>query len=155
MVKSTPVFICGKNPSDSLHAENKLVFGTELSCYVTYYRSLTAFLGAPVALLDLKRRVVNDKYANEECHQIAHAIGRSAVENNLVVATAFAAGDPLCADGYFHGVMEGIIQKRGTKEISVEFLNGLCEPFRQNQSSGADHYNCAHGIGHGSHACPV
>lgn len=148
---TTPIFTCRDNPPDPFHAENKLVFGADFSCYMNYYRNLTVARGAPTAIADIKARIINDSYAKEECHQITHAIGRSAGERSSGVAEAFTDGDALCSAGYFHGVMEGLIQQHGTTELSSGFLDSLCAPFRTTKKGvlTVNHFDCAHGLGHG------
>lgn len=136
-LKESPNFSCGENASVSF------------SCYAKYYREMVASSGIPSAIADLKEREETSAYTKKECHLLMHEIGRAAASGTSSIALVFAKGDPFCATGYYHGAMEGLIQKRGTKELSTEFLNDLCLPFRNTERLGAAHQDCTHGLGHG------
>jgi hypothetical protein len=148
---ATPIFTCHENVSNSSHAENKLIFGTELSCYAAYYRTLATAIGISAAITDVKTRMITDPYVKEECHEIMHVLGRSTGEQAAGAAEAFKDGDTLCGAGYFHGVMEGLIQKHDSRLLPTEFLDSLCAPFQVQGMTAltVNHFDCAHGLGHG------
>ncbi len=93
----------------------------------------------------------NDKqgYVRTNCHQLAHVIGRaSAKKNDLNVANTFEKGNKFCASGYYHGAMESITAVVGATKIK-EGINNVCKPFKETNSYKSEHYDCAHGLGHG------
>lgn len=119
-------------------------------CYAAYYEKLTEVRGVRTAFEDIKKRKEVDSYAKQECHLITHIIGRKAGSMSSGAAEAFTLGEYFCGGGYFHGVMESVIQMHG-KAISAPFLYNLCAPFQEKDRGGfsVEHLDCAHGIGHG------
>jgi hypothetical protein len=148
---NAPVFNCPKGTPLSVDDKDDWGFGLNFSCYANYYRLLVAEVGAPAAILDLKNRTKDDLYLQQRCHELTHVIGESALKNAVSPAEAFAKGDAFCANGYYHGIMQELIHRQGNRDISKEFLNNLCVPFRapSKTASAVSHINCAHGIGHG------
>ena len=135
---NVPDFTCKGNVSSSF------------SCHADYYQKLTAAVGVPRAVVDIKKRAEKESYTLKECHALMHEIGRSAGEKADSVGEAFAEGDPFCATGYYHGVMEGLVEKNGEENLSRESLDSLCASFRGTEKEfSQEHYDCAHGIGHG------
>ncbi len=145
--RHTPVFSCPKGVPLSVDDKTEWGFGFDFPCYTNYYRLLVFNGGAKTAILDLKNRTKDDLYLQQRCHELAHVIGRNALENSSSPAEAFAEGDAFCANGYYHGIMQELIQKQGERNLSQEFLDNLCVPFRAMSPIG--YANCSHGIGHG------
>jgi hypothetical protein len=144
------VFNCPKGAPLSVNDKSEWGFGVDFPCYTNYYRLLVSKNGAPVAILDLKNRTKNDLYLEQRCHELSHVIGRGALEDAGSPAEAFALGDAFCANGYYHGIMQELLQKQGRGNLTPEFLNKLCVSYIPGKIlSPIDHVNCSHGIGHG------
>ena len=78
---------------------------------------------------------------------MAHAIGHAAVDKYSTVAQAFEHGNSYCWSGYYHGVMEEILQRMG-KDFSTN-LDSICADIPGKSSYSFMYYNCVHGMGHG------
>jgi hypothetical protein len=101
--------------------------------------------GPRPALADLAAAQRRNGYVRAACHQLTHRIGRAA--GALRGLDAFAAGRPVCASGYYHGVLQSVMGKIGPARI-VARAAAVCDSLRRERFS-ADHYNCVHGMGHG------
>lgn len=119
---------------------------SSFSCYAEHYRGIAASQGVKAAIVELKTQTATDAYTKKECHLLMHEIGRATASGARSTGEAFKEGDQFCAGGYFHGVMEGFIQKHGTQHLSAEFLNSVCEPLI---TQNVEYQDCAHGLGHG------
>jgi len=86
------------------------------------------------------------EYVRNLCHPLIHTIGRTYAEKSSHVLGAFAEGDPFCWSGYYHGVMEQIVEKVGKDNLKNE-INKICSDVGDRVSF--DRYNCVHGLGHG------
>ena len=82
------------------------------------------------------------------CHRVTHTMGGAAlVRFKGDVANAFIDGSPVCASGYYHGVLERAFAGVEEPQLSAK-ARELCAdaelvaaPFLQ--------YQCLHGLGHG------
>ena len=77
-----------------------------------------------------------------------HTIGKGASQRFKTVGEAFLYGDSYCWSGYYHGVLEGVIDKIGQKNLPQE-LNNICADISGKAAYNFDYYNCVHGLGHG------
>ncbi len=121
---------------------------TRFECYEEYYVNLVREKDIKTAFSDLRVRYNEDDYVRAQCHPLTHVIGRVAAEKFANVAGAYTEGDSFCWSGYYHGVLEGVIGKIGMKDLVVS-LNDICMPLAEAHNYSFDHYNCAHGLGHG------
>lgn len=76
------------------------------------------------------------------CHQPAHSIGR--VSYDLYGLEAFNYGSSVCQSGYYHGIIQGFLDKEGVDNLS-EKIYKICSQFKT--VIGRD--QCFHGAGHG------
>jgi hypothetical protein len=120
----------------------------DFSCYKGRMESVTSSLGAQVALADLKRLYENNPLVRSQCHQLAHAIGNTVAQNTPDIADAFVNGDSICWSGYYHGVVEKYVERRGQEGFQKNADN-LCAKVPSKNVYGFDYYNCVHGVGHG------
>ena len=82
------------------------------------------------------------------CHRVTHVMGGAAlVRFKGDVANAFIDGSPVCASGYYHGVLERAFAGVEESQLAAK-ARELCAdaelvaaPFLQ--------YQCLHGLGHG------
>lgn len=146
-VKETTVKITVQETLKKIPCANGEAFS---SCYEAFYRKMVLNEGASVAFVDLKKRYESDSFAKSECHQLTHAIGRASVMKYPDISEAYTRGDSFCWSGYYHGVVEAFIQKIGKDNLAEgKGINDICWPFHEKHPYSFDHYNCAHGIGHG------
>ena len=120
----------------------------EFRCFERRAAELVRSRGARYALHDLARQRARNGYVRAACHQLTHRIGRAA--GAIGGIRAFEDGRPLCSSGYYHGVVESVMQKIGAGNV-VARAQSVCAPLRERERErhSADHYNCTHGMGHG------
>ena len=121
---------------------------TDFDCYYEYYYYVVKNKGINEAFRVLKEEYKSNSYVIAQCHPIAHVIGHAAVSLYPKVYDAFKHGDPFCWSGYYHGVMEEVVEKVGTAKIKTE-LDNICSGISGKESYSFDYYNCVHGLGHG------
>ena len=116
--------------------------------YENYYSNITQKNGVDYAFAKLKKDYDLHPDIKSDCHQITHAIGRAAAEKYIDVGQAFQHGDSFCWSGYYHGVMEGLLIKVKTTNMSGK-INFICSNISGKEKYSFDYYNCVHGLGHG------
>jgi hypothetical protein len=121
---------------------------TDFDCYQTYYTKLVEARGVAAAFSDIKKDYSSNSYVQSQCHQLTHVIGHAAVTLYSDVNEAFEHGDPFCWSGYYHGVMEELVEKVGLNKVKTE-LDNICSGIPGKSSYSFDYYNCVHGLGHG------
>ena len=118
----------------------------EFRCFERRFAGLVRTRGAAPALRDLARQRSRNGYVRAACHQLTHRIGRAAGAVGGI--GAFDAGRPLCSSGYYHGVIEAVMEKIGSADVVAQ-ARSVCAPLRERERHSAEHYNCTHGMGHG------
>ncbi len=118
----------------------------EFDCHERRYSELVRTAGAAVALDELATEQRRNGYVRAACHQLTHRIGRAAGE--LADVDALDQGSSLCASGYYHGVMQAVMGALGAAG-AADAAAAICDGIREADRHSADHYNCAHGLGHG------
>jgi hypothetical protein len=121
---------------------------SNFKCYENYYTELVKNKGLGEAFGDIKTRQMENSYVLTQCHPLAHSIGHASSVLYPDILEAFAHGDSFCWSGYYHGLMEEIIDKKG-KEKTLEELNTICSRVSGKEIYSFDYYNCVHGLGHG------
>lgn len=121
---------------------------SNFECYANYYRDLLAKKGVKAAFDDLRLRYNYNPYVQSQCHPLTHVIGNAAAKKFETVSDAFLVGDSFCWSGYYHGIMEGIVNKIGYANLQAQ-INNICAPLAAKRKFSFDHYNCVHGLGHG------
>ena len=119
-----------------------------LPCLQQHYQTVTYKQGVQTAFAHLKAAYVNDAIVKSDCHQLSHAIGRTAADMYKNVDDAYAQGDNFCWSGYYHGVMESIVSKIGAHNLTTQLPN-ICAHIKAQKPYSFYHYNCVHGLGHG------
>jgi hypothetical protein len=128
---------------------NCIIEGREdLPCYDVFYTNYVQQYGVPAAFADLKKRYESTASVRGECHQITHVIGRMGAKLAGGVGEAFSQGDAMCWSGFYHGVMEGILEEVGIEALP-EKLNTVCSSIPGKEVYSFGYYNCVHGLGHG------
>ena len=116
---------------------------TDFACLQKRYQDLVRGPGVGAAFVELKDELTRNEFARSNCHELTHIIGHAAAELYGDVPTTYSRGDSFCGSGYFHGAMEAIVAKIGADKV-LEEADTLCAGLYS-----FDHYNCAHGLGHG------
>ena len=117
-------------------------------CLEQAFGNLTFNEGPKVALARLETMSATNSAVAGDCHRIAHRMGSAALSRfDDKVAPAFIAGTPICASGYYHGIIERAFLGQPTDKLGV-VARQLCS-----DSQIADQrfllYQCIHGLGHG------
>ena len=119
-----------------------------LPCLEQTYQQYTIKHGVAAAFVKLKAAYPADPAVQANCHQVTHAIGRTAADITKSVDQAYAEGDNFCWSGYYHGVMESIVSRIGIKNLPAA-LPTICASIKAQKPYSFYHYNCVHGLGHG------
>ena len=117
-------------------------------CLEQAFGNLTYNEGPKPALALLATKTTTDTAVAGDCHRIAHRMGSAALSRfKDKVAPAFIAGSPVCASGYYHGIIERAFLGQPTSRLAV-VARQLCT-----DSQITDQrfllYQCDHGLGHG------
>lgn len=118
------------------------------TCFSDYYQNLVSKYGASFAFTDLKERYEKNPYVQTQCHPITHVIGQEASKSYKTVSEAYLHGDSVCWSGYYHGVMEGFVDRIGQANLPKK-LDTICADIPGKKTYNFDYYNCVHGLGHG------
>jgi len=118
------------------------------ACLEQAFGNLTYNEGPKVALARLQTMSTSNSDVAGNCHRIAHRMGSASLSRfDDDVAPAFIAGTPICASGYYHGIIERAFLGQPTDKLGV-VARRLCS-----DSQIADQrfllYQCIHGLGHG------
>ena len=116
-----------------------------LRCTAERYAALVERGSARRAMQAFEADYRRSATVRAQCHDLTHVIGRAAGKKYRDVARAYRDGDRFCGSGYFHGVVEEIV---GESEGRVD-SNEVCGELRERKPRSVDHFNCAHGLGHG------
>jgi mono/diheme cytochrome c family protein len=104
--------------------------------------------GPKLALAQLQKRMTSNTAIAADCHRIAHRMGSAALTRYKdKVAEAFIAGSPVCASGYYHGIVERAFLGQPTDKLAV-VARQLCSDPKITAQRFLD-YQCIHGLGHG------
>lgn len=118
----------------------------DFQCYQRRYHALALARGPRAAIRDLDERSTRVGYLRAACHQLMHGIGRDTGRRAGI--QAFEQGDDSCSSGFYHGVVEAVMERAGAASL-LRDATVVCAPFREREPHGMDHYNCIHGMGHG------
>ncbi len=120
----------------------------EFSCYEEFFQESVQKEGIAAAFAALRAAYQDNDYVRAQCHPLTHVIGRTAAGLFSSVGEAYLNGDSFCWSGYYHGVMEGIIDVIGYSNIANS-MDSICKDVAALRQYSFDHYNCVHGLGHG------
>lgn len=114
------------------------------SCLETFFLDLIHKTDTKTTLQTLAKANNENTAIMRLCHPLAHRIGREAYNILGDAVKAFSVGDETCANGYYHGVLEGYLAKSPKLEEAVA---GVCQG--NGTVSAYIYYQCVHGLGHG------
>ena len=117
-------------------------------CLEQAFGNLTYNEGPEPALALLQTKSASDPAVAGDCHRIAHRMGSAALSRfKDKVAPAFIAGSPVCASGYYHGIIERAFLGQPTSKLGVVARQMCVDPQIADQRFLL--YQCIHGLGHG------
>lgn len=117
-------------------------------CLEQAFGNLVFNEGPEPALDTLQRMLATNAAVAADCHRIAHRMGSAALSRfKDKVAPAFIAGSPVCASGYYHGIIERAFLGQPTDKLAV-VARQLCSDPKIAAQRFLD-YQCIHGLGHG------
>jgi len=117
-------------------------------CLEQAFGNLVYNEGPKPALATLQRALQSDAAVAAGCHRIAHRMGSAALSRYKdKVARAFIAGSPVCASGYYHGIIERAFLGQPTDRLAVVARQLCSDPQIEERRFLA--YQCIHGLGHG------
>jgi mono/diheme cytochrome c family protein len=120
----------------------------DVECLEQAFGNLTFRDGPKPALDRLEASLASDRGVQADCHRIAHRMGSAALARfDDRVAPAFVAGSPVCASGYYHGIVERAFLGKPTSRLA-DVARRLCSD-PQIERRRFLHYQCIHGLGHG------
>jgi cytochrome c553 len=117
-------------------------------CLEQAFGNLTFKDGPKPALAQLATALQSNAAVQADCHRIAHRMGSAALSRfHDRVAPAFIAGNPICASGYYHGIIERAFLGQPTAHLATVARQLCSDPQINAQRFLA--YQCIHGLGHG------
>jgi mono/diheme cytochrome c family protein len=117
-------------------------------CLEQAFGNLTFRDGPKSALAQLQTTLQTNAAVQADCHRIAHRMGSAALSRfKDRVAPAFVAGNPICASGYYHGIIERAFLGQPTARLATVARQLCSDPQINAQRFLA--YQCIHGLGHG------
>ncbi len=117
-------------------------------CYSQYFKARTNAESPKVALAELGALAKTNSYVLGQCHQLSHSVGHAAFDKYGSLSKAYSLGDSYCWSGYYHGVTESAVGVMSKSQLKSQ-LNTICAELAMKSRYSFDHYNCAHGLGHG------
>ncbi len=117
-------------------------------CLEQAFGNLVFNEGPKPALARLQRLLATNSRVAADCHRIAHRMGSAALTRfKDQVAQAFIAGSPVCASGYYHGIVERAFLGQPTEKLAT-IARQLCADPKITVKRFL-FYQCIHGLGHG------
>ena len=117
-------------------------------CLEQAFGNLVFHEGPKPALDELQRKIATNTAVASDCHRIAHRMGSAALSRfKDKVAPAFIAGSPVCASGYYHGIIERAFLGQPTDKLAIVARQLCSDPKITARRFLA--YQCIHGLGHG------
>ncbi len=96
------------------------------------------------ALSDLSGNYASGLLSSQQCHGLAHQLGRHAFDVSGVSAAGLKDAHA-CRSGFIHGLFERAVLRTDSSNLSF-----LCVPF--DSGTTARSLNCLHGLGHGMYS---
>ncbi|HVL31927.1 MAG TPA: cytochrome c [Solirubrobacteraceae bacterium] len=120
----------------------------DAECLEQAFGNITFREGPKIALERLEASLRTDRRVQADCHRIAHRMGSAALSRfRGRVAPAFIAGSPVCASGYYHGIVERAFLGQPTSRLTAVARRMCSDPQIEQRRFLA--YQCIHGLGHG------
>ncbi len=126
-------------------------------CYDEFIASFSEGKNVNETLAALEQARAASTEVENNCHPMAHAIGRYTLNKYGNVGDAFEACDFTCHSGCYHGVMERLFFSEeeiaaGSQHLSLDQMKervaGICDRSQFSNPSNAIIFQCLHGLGH-------
>lgn len=135
-------------PKSAMSNQNPCPDSQNYVCFSKYFRSRTNASSPKVALAELSELAKKNSFVLSQCHQLTHSVGHAAFDKYGSLSKAYSLGDSYCWSGYYHGVTESAVGVMSKQQLKSQ-LNTICAELAESSRYSFDHYNCAHGLGHG------
>ncbi len=135
------------NPTvDAIHAdcEGRTAPPDKFDCYAVNFASYMQTNGGKKTLELLDSLQKAGGYAQSNCHPLTHKIGNIALHVYGSVPKAVPEYIPVCASGYYHGLLEEYLATATSYEKGVAEVCGTPQT-----QSYFNWFQCTHGLGHG------
>jgi len=117
-------------------------------CFEQAFGNMTYNDGPRPALAQLESMSAENQAVAADCHRITHRMGSAALTRfKDRVAPAFIAGSPVCASGYYHGIVERAFLGQPRDKLAIVARRMCADP--QINTKPFLSYQCIHGLGHG------
>lgn len=123
----------------------------DLACYRQALGSLAIMDGVPAAFDLLRDTMLTDRSLLNDCHDVAHAIGKAAlIRAGGVLEEAIVGGEPICRSGFAHAIIEQEVSRVSEQDpqTSGARLGAFCSR-TDLWPVPLDRLECLHGLGHG------
>jgi len=124
-----------------------------LTCMTDAIGPIVKEYGVKIVIMDVKKSLLSNdgmvlfnegEDERRTCHELMHAIGRSAGKYSKDVKKEILDCDPVCGVGCYHGIMESMLDRTGANFELV--VKGFCSgSFGENNPKSRA---CFHGLGH-------
>jgi len=121
---------------------------SDAECIARRYARLVERFGPARAFKAFRSDYGSNAMVRASCHRFTHVIGRAAALRDGDVEKAYRAGDRFCGSGYYHGVVEKLVEGPA-RATALDRPDEVCAGLRRRAKRSVDHFNCAHGLGHG------
>ena len=118
------------------------------SCNEAYYSAYAKKHGVQNAIARITTDIALDRELADSCHSAMHEIGHVAAKAYSSLGSAFDAGTNICANGFYHGVVEQLFGDDDISLLSEHEITSICSMAALGTSSPLVRLNCVHGIGH-------
>ena len=118
------------------------------SCNEAYYSAYAKEHGVQSAIMRITADIISDHELANSCHSAMHEIGHVAANAYGSLGSAFDAGTDICANGFYHGVIEQLFGDDDISLLSEHEITSICSEVALGTSSPIVQLNCVHGIGH-------
>lgn len=109
------------------------------------YQQLTVSKDPRVAMEQLETKAASSDSLSAICHDVLHAIGKTAYEKYEGFEDAITYQNSYCNSGYIHGLLEAHLSKTSASSSDVATL---CSTYAKGRTA-FEEWQCYHGLGHG------
>ena len=118
------------------------------NCNENYYEAYATEYGAAKAIALVTKDISGDPVLRNACHGVMHKIGHVAAKEYVSLGSAFNAGSDICANGFYHGVVEALFGEKELATLGKNDTAHICDASNIGTSSPVARINCVHGVGH-------
>ena len=108
------------------------------SCNEAYYSAYAKEHGVQSAIARITTDVALDRELADSCHSAMHEIGHVAAKAYSSLGSAFDSGTNICANGFYHGVVEQLFGDDDISLLSEHEITSICSEAALGTSSPLD-----------------